>query len=73
LRSGSATDISVGKDGVVWVTGVESVGGGHPVFRYQGNDNWLKLSGGGVRIAAIDNFGVILVNSEGRFFNSKHT
>jgi hypothetical protein len=31
---GSASDISVGTDGVVWITGTDKIEGGHSIFRY---------------------------------------
>jgi hypothetical protein len=46
---GRATDIGVGPNGAAWVIGIESVDGGRPIYRWDGND-WDRVAGGAVRL-----------------------
>lgn len=52
--TGSATDIAVGKDGVIWAVGATAAAGGFPVYRWSGS-TWVKSSGAGVKVAADPN------------------
>jgi hypothetical protein len=50
LLPGAATDIGVGANGSVWVTGVNTVSGGFGPWHWTGS-NWAPVTGGGVGIA----------------------
>ena len=49
LLPGLATDIGVGARGQAWVIGIDRVEGGHPIYRWNGND-WQIVPGGALRI-----------------------
>ncbi len=67
LLPGLATDIGVGARGDAWVIGIEHVEGGHPIYRWSGND-WQLMPGGAVRID-VDPQGVPwVINSENHIF-----
>lgn len=46
---GRAADIGIGARDAAWAIGVESVEGGHPIFRWTGRD-WERVPGGAVRL-----------------------
>jgi Tectonin domain len=46
---GTATDIGVGANGAMWITGTDNAYGGKGIYRYTGS-NWEKIDGGGVGI-----------------------
>lgn len=47
---GAARDIGIGADGSVWVIGLDPAPGGNGVHRWQ-QGQWLRIDGGGVRVA----------------------
>jgi hypothetical protein len=65
--TGSATDIAVGKDGVIWDTGTTGISGGFPVYRWSGSA-WVKSSGVGVKVAVDPNGLPWIVNSTHKIF-----
>jgi hypothetical protein len=50
LRPGKATDIAIGRNGQVWVLGIDTAAGGFEVFRRE-RGNWTKIPGGLVTLA----------------------
>ncbi|MEO6000547.1 MAG: hypothetical protein ABIN89_27125 [Chitinophagaceae bacterium] len=50
LMPGNATDIGIGSDGSVWITGINSVGGGFNIATWYG-DHWIDFPGGALRIS----------------------
>jgi hypothetical protein len=56
---GTATDISVGANGGVWIIGTDTVAGGHSIYRWTGT-RWAAPPGGAVSIAVAPN-GVPLI------------
>lgn len=49
-RPGKAFQIAIGANGQIWCLGVDSVPGGFPVFKWEGNA-WKKVPGGLVSLA----------------------
>lgn len=49
-----ASDIGVGSDGSVWITGRADIPSGHPVFRWNGR-SWDLVQGAGVAISVAPN------------------
>jgi hypothetical protein len=64
---GLATDIGIGADGSVWVTGTNSVDGGFGIWEFV-NGNWQQSSGGGIEIDVASNGQPIVANSDGNIF-----
>jgi len=61
---GKASDIGVGADETVWITGAKSIGGGYEILKWDGGD-WKVVEGGAVRIA-VDPAGMPwVINKEG--------
>lgn len=50
LMPDTATDIGIGANGDVWITGTSSVPGGHPIKKWNGT-TWTQVDGGAIRIA----------------------
>ncbi len=66
-RPGAAKDVGVGADGSVWVIGVNAVGGGFGIYRWNGT-NWTGIDGGAVRIAVAPDGAPWVVNDAGGIF-----
>jgi len=66
----AATDIGIGADGTVWITGTKSTGGGYEILRWDDGD-WVAVEGGAIRIA-VDPWGMPwIVNEEGIIYQRK--
>jgi subtilase family serine protease len=60
--AGAAVAVSEGANGMVWVLGTASTGGGHPLYERVGN-GWLQRAGGAVAIAVGPNGNPWVVNN----------
>jgi Pro-kumamolisin, activation domain/Fibronectin type III domain/Tectonin domain len=65
--AGAAVTVSEGADGMVWVLGTASTGGGHPLYERIGN-GWLQRAGGAVAIAVGPNGNPWVVNSADQIY-----
>jgi hypothetical protein len=73
LRSGQlATDIGVGEDGSVWITGRDPdyASGDRDIYRWNGIDAWEVSNGGGIRISVDKAGNPWIVNSIGDVYRS---
>jgi hypothetical protein len=64
---GTATDISEGADGSLWVIGTNPVPGGFGIFKWTGR-GWAGLPGGAVKIAVAPDGTPVVVNSAHQIF-----
>jgi hypothetical protein len=67
LVRGAARDVGVGANGVVWVIGTNSTGGGFGIYRMD-SGNWRMIAGGAVRIAVDPNGNAYVVNNSDQLF-----
>lgn len=70
LLPGLATDIGVGADGTVYITGTGAIPGGYGVFRWNGSD-WSSIDGGGVHISVSPQGLPWLVNNANAIFRRR--
>jgi hypothetical protein len=68
LLPGAATDIGVGADGSVWVTGTNPLPGGFGIYRWDGS-NWNEYPGGATQIAVGPDGTPWVVNDGGSIFH----
>ncbi|HAA91012.1 MAG: hypothetical protein CMM48_13995 [Rhodospirillaceae bacterium] len=64
---GRATDIGIGANGAVWITGTDKVPGGHSIFRWDGK-KWKRVPGGAVRIDVGPDGNPWVVNNKGHVY-----
>lgn len=67
LMPGSATQVSVGADGTVWILGDSPITGGFATYQWNGS-SWTAKGGAGVRIAVGPSGLPWLVNSSGNVY-----
>src|SRR6266851_3154562 len=67
LPGQQATDIGVGADGAVWITGNDSVTGGFGVWEFTGG-SWLRVAGSGLRISVNAAGQPVVANSSDKIF-----
>lgn len=67
LLPNGATDIGIGANGSVWITGTNPVPGGYGIYQWNGS-GWVAIPGGAVRIA-VDPFGNPWVADNGGFIS----
>jgi hypothetical protein len=69
IKPGCASDVGVGADGSVWITGCSPTTGGYGIHKWDGS-GWPQDSalGGAVRIAVADDGKPWIVNSSGEIF-----
>ncbi len=65
--AGTAVAVSEGADGVVWVLGTASVGGGHPLYERIGN-TWVQRAGGAMAIAVGPNGNPWVINNADQIY-----
>lgn len=66
-KPGTAVDIACGADGSVFALGTGFVGGGNPIFKWNGTD-WNLLPGGAVRLSADGRGNAIGIANDKRIF-----
>lgn len=62
LMPGTATDISIGANGAVWIIGTGTTGGGNTIHFWNGT-GWTLVGGGGTRIAVAPNGQPFVINN----------
>lgn len=67
---GGATDIGIGANGAVFVTGTDDVPGGHGIYKWNGS-GWKRYPGGGVRIDVDGQGRPWVVDDAGQIFHWK--
>lgn len=67
LKPGGARDIAIGANGAVWVIGMNAVGGGYDIYKWNGA-NWSNVPGGAVRIAVDPSGNAWVVNNTNNVF-----
>ncbi len=67
---GLATDIGIGADGTVYITGSQPVAGGYGVYRWNGS-NWSLIDGGGVHVSVSPQGLPWLVNDANAIFRRR--
>jgi len=68
LRPGSATDISVGANGSVWIVGTNKVADGFGIYRWNGT-GWAPQTGGAFTIAVDPSGNPWITNSTGQIWH----
>jgi hypothetical protein len=67
LMPGAATDISIGANGTVWVTGITPGSSGYPIYKWTAA-GWAQVPGQAVRIAVGPNGYPWIVNSHNHIY-----
>jgi hypothetical protein len=67
IRPGTATDISEGAAGSVWIIGTDPRPGGFGIYRWNGN-GWTRVDGGAVTIAVAPDGTPFIVNDAHRTY-----
>jgi hypothetical protein len=65
--SGSATQVAVGRSGVIWAIGVDTQPGGSSIYRMV-NNQWQKMPGAAVRVAVDPNGNAWVLNKSNQIF-----
>ena len=67
-KPGTATDVSVGADGAVWIVGTNQVTGGYGIYQWNGS-GWSAAPGGAVSIAVAPDGSPWIINACASIFH----